>query len=90
MKPVEVDETFVSGKGGNMRRSKRPQGRGFTGIPTGHSAKTIVMECWIVRLGKFGAHVIPNVEREALQNEILAAIKKRFTVETDKWADTAA
>lgn len=83
--PVEVDETFVGGRVSNMHRNKRPQGRGFTGIATGHTAKTIVMGMLDRGTRQVRAQVIPNVERETLQNEILTAIEKKSTVYTDKW-----
>ncbi len=83
--PVEVDETFVGGRVSNMHRSKRPEGRGFTGLATGHTGKAIVMGMLDRNTLQVRAQVIPNVERETLQNEILAAIEKRSTVYTDKW-----
>lgn len=83
--PVEVDETFIGGKVSNMHRSKRPMARGFSGKATGHTGKAIVMGTLDRNARQVRAQVIPNVERETLQNEILAAIEKRSTVYTDKW-----
>jgi transposase-like protein len=83
--PVEVDETFVGGRVKNMHVSKRPKGTGFTGKPTGHSAKAIVMGMLDRDTRKVRARVIPDVKRETLQNEILNCIEKKSTVYTDKW-----
>lgn len=84
--PVEVDETFVGGRIGNMHASKRPVSRGFSGKATGGSAKAIVMGMLDRETRQVRAQVIPNVERETLQNEILAAIESKSTVYTDKWS----
>lgn len=83
--PVEVDETFVGGKVKNMHLSKRPQGPGYSGKPTGHTAKAIVMGMLDRDTRQVRARVIPDVKRETLQNEILRGIEKKSTVYTDKW-----
>ena len=83
--PVEVDETFVGGRVKNMHISKRPKGEGFTGKPTGHTAKAIVMGVLERNARQVRARVIPDVQRETLQNEILNCIEKKSTVYTDKW-----
>jgi transposase-like protein len=41
--PVEMDETFIGGKLKNMHKSKKPKGTGFSRVPTGAMAKTIVV-----------------------------------------------
>lgn len=83
--PVEVDETFVGGRIKNMHASKRPKGSGFTGKMSGSQGKAIVMGMLDRDARQVRAKVIPNVERETLQNEILACIEKKSTVYTDKW-----
>jgi transposase-like protein len=80
--PVEVDETFVGGKIGNMHRSKvRTK---YLGRPVqATSAKAIVMGIRDRETRQVRAKVIPNVSRETLQNEILASVEKKSTVYTD-------
>jgi transposase-like protein len=80
---LEVDETFVGGKVKNMHRSRRvkfAQEEGFVGASTG---KTIVQGILDRNLRKVRATVVPNVTREALQNEIFKNIKYGSTVYTD-------
>ena len=83
--PVEVDETFVGGKVKNMHVSKRPKGAGFTEKMSGSQGKAIVMGMLDRETRQVRANVIPNVQRETLQNEILRRIEKKSTVYTDKW-----
>src|SRR5579863_7442005 len=83
--PVEVDETFVGGKIKNMHLSKRPVGTGFSGKAVTGENKAIVMGMLDRHTRQVRAHVIPNVQRETLQDEILKQIEKKSTVYTDKW-----
>ena len=81
--PVEVDETFVGGKIKNMHRSKvrekyKGQAKG------GWSQKAIVMGMRDRETRQVRAKVIPDVNRETLQNEILANIEKKSKVYTDQ------
>jgi transposase-like protein len=79
--PVEVDETFVGGKIRNMHRSKvRAK---FHGQPISMNSKAIVMGMRDRETRQIRAKVIPNVNRETLQNEILNHIEKKSTVYTD-------
>jgi transposase-like protein len=80
---LEVDETFVGGKVKNMHRSRRlrhAQAEGYAGGATG---KTIVQGILDRNLRKVRATVVPNVTREALQNEIFKNVKYGSTVYTD-------
>jgi transposase-like protein len=81
--PVEVDETFVGGKVRNMHRSKvREKYKGQA--TAGWSQKTIVMGMRDRETRQVRAKVIPDVNRETLQNEILANIEKKSKVYTDQ------
>jgi transposase-like protein len=77
--PVEVDETFVSGKPQKMHRDRR------LALKTGEfaSKKTVVMGILDRDLREVRAKVIPNVKRETLQTEILNQVEKGSTVFTD-------
>jgi len=80
---LEVDETFIGGKVGNMHRSRRARfaaEEGFTAAATG---KTIVHGILDRNLRKVRATVVPNVSRETLQNQILKNVRFGSTVYTD-------
>jgi transposase-like protein len=82
--PVEVDETFVGGKIGNMHRSKVR--RKYKGRPIGGSStKAIVVGIRDRETRQVRAKVIPDVNRETLQNEILENVEKKSKVYTDQW-----
>jgi transposase-like protein len=81
--PVEVDEAFVGGKIRNMHRSKVREK--YRGQPiAGWSQKAIVMGIRDRETRQVRAKVIPNVNRETLQNEILKNVEKKSTVYTDQ------
>lgn len=81
--PVEVDETFIGGKIKNMHRSKVREK--YKGQPKGGwSQKAIVMGMRDRETRQVRAKVIPDVNRETLQNEILANIEKKSKVYTDQ------
>jgi len=80
--PVEVDETFVGGKIKNMHRARVCEK--YRGVPTGGaSTKAIVMGMRDRETRQVRAKVIPNTNRETLQNQILDHIEKKSTVYTD-------
>jgi transposase-like protein len=76
---VEVDETFVGGQKKNMHMDKkvRYESRG------GAMGKTIVQGCLDRTTRQVRAKVVPNLTREVLQKEILAAVKYGTKVYTD-------
>ena len=81
--PCEVDETFVGGKVRNMHRSKireRFHGKSVMGF----NNKAIVMGIRDRETRQVRAKVIPDVNRETLQNEILENIEKKSKVYTDQ------
>lgn len=81
--PVEVDETFIGGKIKNMHRAKI--NKKYFGKPTGGwSQKAIVMGMRDRETRQVRAKVIPDVNRETLQNEILANIEQKSKVYTDQ------
>jgi transposase-like protein len=84
--PCEVDETFVGGKIRNMHRSKVREK--FKGLPTAGNSphtKAAVMGMRDRETRQVRARVVPNVNRETLQNMILANIEKKSKVYTDQW-----
>ena len=78
--PVEVDETFVGGKLGNMHKDKkiRYEKRG------GAHGKAVVMGLLDRELRQVRAKVVPDVKRETLQNEVLRQVKHGSAVYTDE------
>ena len=76
---IEADETFVGGVTKNMHieRRLRVDGKGP------FQNKTIVQGILDRNLRKVRAHVVPNVTRETLQNQILKNVKYGSTVYTD-------
>jgi transposase-like protein len=80
---VEVDETFIGGKVGNMHKGRRLRfatQEGFVGASTG---KTIVQGILDRDARQVRAKVMPDVKRETLQNEILKNVRFGSTVYTD-------
>jgi transposase-like protein len=80
--PVEVDETFIGGLNKNMhaeRRLRYNQKGGAWG-------KATVVGMLDREARQVRAMVIPNVNRETLQNEILNNIEKKSNLFTDNWA----
>jgi transposase-like protein len=77
--PVEVDETFVGPNLQKMHRSRRLK------LQSGECAQTkaIVMGMLDRNSREVRAKVIPNVQREVLQGEILDGIEKGSKVYTD-------
>ena len=86
---VEVDETFVGGRFRNMHKDKKVELQRLRGEqiePDLHIGKAIVMGMLDRDLREVRAHVIPNVQRETLQNAILKHVKYGSRVFTDEWA----
>jgi transposase-like protein len=84
---VEVDETFVGGRGKNMHKSRKlklAQIRSTVTEPT-YKGKTIVMGMLDRKLRQVRATVIPNTRRETLQNQILKEIFPGSKVYTDEF-----
>jgi transposase-like protein len=80
--PVEVDETFVGGRISNMHRSKVRSK--YKGLPvSGGAQKAIVAGIRDRETRQVRAKVIPNTNRETLQNMILENVDKKSTVYTD-------
>jgi hypothetical protein len=76
---VEVDETFVGGKKRNMHKDKalRYEQKG------GAQGKTIVMGMLDRDARQMRAQIVPNVQRDTLQAEVLANVKYGTKVYTD-------
>lgn len=86
---VEVDESFVGGKLGNMHKSraKKMQELRPNVDPDEYfqryANKTVVMGMFDRESREVRAKVVPNVKRETLQNEILKNVKYGSKVFTD-------
>jgi transposase-like protein len=81
---IEMDETFVGGKLKNMHKSKRPKGTGFSGIPTGSMAKTIVVGT-LERGGRVKVEVVADRTREVLHRIANENIASGSELMTDEW-----
>jgi transposase-like protein len=80
--PCEADETFVGGRIANMHHSKvRSKYKGQA--TAGPSQKAIVAGIRDRETRQVRAKVIPNTNRETLQNMILENVDKKSTVYTD-------
>ena len=82
--PVEMDETFVGGKLKNMHKSKKPKGKGFSGIAQGASAKTIVVGM-LERKGHVRAEVIMERSHLTLRAVANKHIAPGASLVTDEW-----
>jgi len=84
--PVEVDETFVGGKLGNMHKSKRRELKDTREAlyEAGYMNKTVVQGFLDRELRQVRAKVVPDVKRETLQNEVLREVKHGSVVYTDE------
>jgi transposase-like protein len=88
--PVEVDETFVGGKGKFMHKSRKLRiQKARNKVPNWmsyaiHPGKAVVMGILDREQRKVRATVVKNVKRETLQKEILANVKLGTAIYTDE------
>src|SRR5450759_5209298 len=78
--PVEIDETFVGGKAGNMHRNRRNR---MTTIGK-YTAKTAVMGM-LERGGKVKACVIPERKTRIIQPIVRESVAKGSEIHTDEF-----
>ena len=76
---VEVDETWVGGKSINMHKERRTRYQ----ASGGHHGKTVVQGILDREQREIRAKVVPNVNRETLQTEVLNNVKYGTRVYTD-------
>src|ERR1035438_6658368 len=90
--PVEVDETFVGGRVGNMHKSRRVEYQRLrseirNADSTGkYPGKTAVMGLLDRDLRQVRAKVVPNVHRDTLQTEVLKQVHRGSKLYTDQAA----
>jgi transposase-like protein len=88
--PVEVDETFVGGRVGNMHKSRRVEYQRLRSeirnvdASGKYPGKTAVMGLLDRDLRQVRAKVVPNVRRDTLQGEVLREVKYGSKVYTDE------
>jgi IS1 family transposase/transposase-like protein len=83
---VEVDETFIGGKGANRHKDKRPGIRGGGGVLAG---KTAVVGA-VKRKGNVVARVINDVGSETLGTFVREAVSDKVSLLcTDQWSGYA-
>jgi transposase-like protein len=82
-KEVEVDESFVGGKVGNMHRDRRARFASERGGRGGVTGKAIVQGILDRDLREVRAKVLPDIKRETLQDEVLKNVKYGSTVYSD-------
>lgn len=82
-KEVEVDESFVGGKVGNMHKARRARFRAESGGRGGVTGKAVVQGILDREMRQVRAQVLPNIKRETLQNEVLKNVKYGSTVYSD-------
>jgi len=76
---VEVDETYVGGNLANMHKDKRDR----YSIKAGPKFKTVVQGMLDRNTREVRAKVVPNIQRETLQNEVLKRVLFGSRVYTD-------
>jgi transposase-like protein len=83
---VEVDETFIGGKLGNMHKAKQARYRAMsaTDYVKGTTGKTVVMGMLDRDARKIRAKVVPDVSRLTLQNAVLNNVTHGTNVYTDQ------
>jgi transposase-like protein len=80
---VEVDESFVGGKVGNMHKDRRARFAAERGGRGGVTGKAIVQGILDRDLRQVRAKVLPNISRKTLQDEVLKNVKYGSTVYSD-------
>ncbi len=83
-KVIEMDETMVGGKVGNMHKSKKPKGPGVSGKPVSGTAKTIVIGM-LERNGRVRAEVVIERTKPTLHAIARKHIADGSTLMTDEW-----
>ncbi len=81
---IEVDETFIGGKLGNMHPAKRRRIRETLGSTQAAETKTIVMGFLDREQRKIRTQIVPNTSRQTLQNQILKHVADDSNVYTDE------
>ncbi len=82
-KEVEVDESFIGGKVGNMHKARRARFAAEGGGRGGVTGKAIIQGILDRDLRQVRAKVMPDISRKTLQDEVLKNVKYGTTVYSD-------
>jgi transposase-like protein len=82
---IEMDETFIGGKVGNMHKSKRPKGPGVSGKPVAGTAAKAIVVGMLERKGRVRTEIVQERTQPVLHSIIETHLGGGSTLVTDEW-----